>query len=297
MIQWIFGRMAVVQYSTIKRDLTSIHKWGIEAKAAGLVPSTWVCPSTCAEVAFAKKCAKKWAVTSSLRKWEITPATLQRFFEATAHQSSWLVHMYRLTAASAYGSLVRRQALASMRWKSMPGSNGLLPSPNSDVKFDKHGLTESMQLHANFEKNQVRTITTTRHFDDANCAGIPLASICRESLQMLQLPDGPLLREAPESTQPAGKLFWHKFLSFFCEVTHLPRENYGMQSFRRGYAVALREIGRLTVAELQTVGYWWAGGSVDIYAGSARQMRLNLQRRPENRVGYADAVGDHPGTN
>jgi hypothetical protein len=171
----------------------------------------------------------------------------------------------------------------------------MVPSPSSDIQFPQAGhIVEHITLSANNEKNTAKTISTDRHFADDNCADIPLASIVKSSLYKLHLSDGPMLRESPNSLEPAGKLFWHSFLNFFCEVMSLNRPSYGMQSFRRGYAMALRNIGHLSTDELQCIGYWWSG-AVNTYAGSAMGMRLNLQRKPEHREAYGDLTVSRSG--
>jgi hypothetical protein len=115
-----------------------------------------------------------------------------------------------------------------------------------------------------------------------------MASLCKEALTNLKLSDGPLLRDKPDSKRPATAAYWNKFLCFFCAIVGLDRPLYGMQSFRRGYAIALKNIGKLSDDEIQAIGYWWSGAS-RTYSGAARGMRLNLQMRPEDRTEYGDA--------
>jgi hypothetical protein len=295
LVQWILGRMTVVQLDTVKRDISFVRKWGKFAVAAGILPPDWKDPCDSQAVKEAIRCAKRYGYTCVKSKLEITPHMMRQFFAATKSCTTWTAHMYRLTAAAAYGSLVRRQALASMKWKTIPGSNFQRPSPTSDIQFAPDGhIIESIAMAANFEKNQVRTVTTTRHFADDNCTELPLASVCRESLQLLHLTDGPMLRSTPASKEPAGKLFWHNFLCFFSTACGLIRPKYGMQSFRRGYAMALMNIGHLSIDELQAIGYWWSG-AVKVYSGDAKNMRLNLQRKPEMREAYGEVTTSRAG--
>jgi hypothetical protein len=212
---------------------------------------------------------------------------LQAFIFKLKGWDAWTLYMFRLTAAAAYGSFVRRSALSEVKYK---GTSEGTPSPDSDFTFGEDGSVQQyVTLKANFEKNQKnQTITTVRYFGDKNCVGFPMASICKEALANLKLSDGPLLRDKPSSAKPATPVYWDKFLCFFCAVVGLERSLYGMQSFRRGYAIALKDIGRLSDDEIQAIGYWWSGAS-RVYSGGARGMRLNLQMRPEDRTKYGDA--------
>jgi hypothetical protein len=198
--------------------------------------------------------------------------------------------MYRLTAVTAYGSFVRRTALAAVVYKGEIGNPGD-PSTerHSGVSFGIDGNVEQfISLSANFEKNQTRTFTTVRYFSDNNCVGVPLASIARQSFAALHLSDGPMIRATPSSRDPAGSIYWHQFLQFFCAILGLDRSFIGMQSFRRGYAIALKQIGRLSDEDIQAIGYWWSGAS-RVYSGTARSIRLNLQRHPQNREVYGSS--------
>jgi hypothetical protein len=94
--------------------------------------------------------------------------------------------MFRLTAASAYGSFVRRQALAAVKYKSTPEGT---PAPDSDFTFGEDGSVQQyITLKANFEKNQ-KNQTITMYY----------SPIFRRR-KLRRVPDGLNMQRSPVST-------------------------------------------------------------------------------------------------
>lgn len=294
MMMWIMGKMVWARLSTIESDVTVIRLWQAEASRLGVADhekgSPWNQEDE-RKITFALAISKRWGYhpkqdnskeALSLEKWTL-------YLEETKKARSWIHKMYRLTAMLLLVSFVRRGALALAMYKRKNEASSEADPKQSGIAIDPPSALHTgasaalvIRLNANFEKNQSQTVTTARYFSDENCLGCPIATMVVEQLESLDMPSGPLIRATKASHTPVTSNYWSKFLLHFAETTGIARETLGTQSFRRGYAQILTEVGGLTPDQLQTVGFWW-GSSSNVYAGGHRNLRINLQRKQENR--------------
>jgi hypothetical protein len=290
---WIMGKMVWTQYETIQGDLAVIHLWQAEAVRLAVTLETAGPPWTREDdqkIAFAMAISKRWGFRPSAtgQKAVLLLEVWKLYLHKTNSSPTWITKMFRLTAMLLLVSFVRRGALALAMYLRKSNNSPEADPERSGIAVDPpntlHGASAALviRLNANFEKNQNQTVTTGRYFSDDNCIDCPIATMVRAEIASLDMPSGPLIRAAKNSQTTVTQNYWRKFLQHFADTTGMPRATLGTQSFRRGYAHILTEIGGLSPEQLQTVGFW-AGSSAAVYAGGHRNHRVNLQRRKENR--------------
>jgi hypothetical protein len=303
---WILGRMTWVKVTTIERDVGTIRLWFKEAARMGVPRETrggtsdgniWTSQEE-AEIAMALQVARRWGWqgTSNV-KTAISLDAWLAYMDRTEQETQWKIRMYRFTAMLLMISFVRRGALALTKYARVDATNTSPDADASALSVDQttHGSASAalaMVLHVDREKNQSQRITTMRYFSDDNCllrpdgTSYPIATKLVEELKCLDMPSGFLLRSTKNSKTGVDSRYWGNFLTHFATTTNILRQDIGCQSFRRGYAIILTEIGGLTIDQVQTVGFWWSTAA-KVYAGGARNLRIDLQRSPARRLAIA----------
>ena len=123
------------------------------------------------------------------------------------------------------------------------------------------------------EKNFHQRNRTKRFLRNTNVLDIQCASILIWISQQLRLPLGPLFRRRDGTRW--GKTDWARYADRFCARTLMPRDLFGMTSFRRGLAQALRRRGA-SEPDIAFLGFWSSRDGPKPYLGNERHTRLAL---------------------
>jgi hypothetical protein len=199
---------------------------------------------------------------------------------------------FALAAAALTGSLIRRDACARVHVDIAHARTDMVYFSEEELQVvttpchwsldDK--LRPSWRVCPTWEKNQPRSVSTTRYLSDYNVVDIKFATISQNIIRSIYRRDGPLLRQWDQYGNETGTAWasddWSEFLDHYFDHTgHTEgdRKKLGAQSFRRGFATALRDAG-CTEEEIRFLGYWWSTAARE-YTGTSRQMRLDLQSK------------------
>lgn len=179
-------------------------------------------------------------------------------------------------------TLIRRSRLAAVDYMYEPWASSFVS------ELDMESLPDTVEWHACLDEKNMPSIMVVgtkeknfharnkskRFLDDLNVLNIPIATILLWIAEQLRLPFGPLFRQRNGTSW--SKSHWAKFSDrFTTRVIAIPREKFGMTSFRRGLASLLRVHG-MSEAEIAYLGFWTSKNGPKPYMGCERRRRLEL---------------------